>query len=285
MNARHKVYADPKTFWQEVSPHLRREESKNSLCLGLTYNFLTDRKGCFYQAALFEGSELLGAIVGSQYLTNRNLLVTPVKDSTSARVLLEAFLRANLSVKVTGIIGETTTANFYRALFEQAGWQTKTNMDQGIYKCTQVKLPQITKDLVFRFAELRDCTKLGQWIEDFHREAVPHDPPVIGVEAAQAKIDKKMIMVLERKGELLSMAGWSRDLGSSCSVNLVFTPPSQRKNGYGSIVTGLLTKHFLSQGKKEVSLYTDMSNPTSNKVYQEIGYELVCHSVQIGLNK
>lgn len=128
-----------------------------------------------------------------------------------------------------------------------------------------------------------DIKVVGEWIEAFHHEAVPHDPPVIGAELAKAKIDKQMIYVLEKNGGLVSMAGWSRDRETSCSVNLVFTPKPLRKKGYASVATAMLTQHLLNNGKKETILYTDMTNPTSNKIYVDVGYEFVCDSVHFGI--
>jgi predicted GNAT family acetyltransferase len=33
---------------------------------------------------------------------------------------------------------------------------------------------------------------------------------------------------------------------------------------------------LLDQGKQFTSLFTDLSNPTSNSIYQKIGYQPVC---------
>ena len=46
------------------------------------------------------------------------------------------------------------------------------------------------------------------------------------------------------------------------------TPPAHRGNGYGSAATGLCTQMLLDEGLPEVCLFTDLANPTSNKIYQ-----------------
>ncbi len=136
----------------------------------------------------------------------------------------------------------------------------------------------------FRKAELRDVPTIGEWIEAFHEEATPHDPPVNGIELAEAKIKNNMVFVLERNGVLVSMSCWTRDIETSCCVNLVYTPKALRKQGFASIATAKLTQLLLDSGKSETNLYTDMANPTSNKIYQEIGYEFVCDSIHCGVN-
>ena len=281
MDAHLKVYADAKLFWREIAPHLRTEEAKNSLILGLSYIFQSDPSACLFQAALFGDEGFLGAAVVSSYLAKHNLLPSPLKDGDHAKRLFEAAKIAG--IEVTGLVGEVTTANLYRELFHRSGLQSKTHMTQGIYRCVNLRMPRIPAALKFRAAEIGDCGKIGEWIENFQIEAVPHDPPVKGRDVAEAKITKKMIYVIERSGELLAMAAWSRDIETSCSINMVFTPKSLRKQGYGSLVTALLTHRLLHRGKKETNLYTDMSNPTSNKIYQGLGYEFVCNSIHFGV--
>ncbi len=276
-----KVYDDPKQFWNEVSPYLKKEEAKNSLCLGLSYIFQSKQDDCLYQSALFNGEEVAGALVVSRYRTNHNLLPSPVSNKQVAQVLFNEFLKSE--VAITGVVGEKETASIYRQLFEELGYKTKTHMTQGLYKCTKVKMPSSLDENSFRKAELKDVEKIGEWMESFHAEAVPHDPPINGVEAAKAKIENNMIYVVEKDKELVSMAAWSRDIETSCSVNLVFTPKTLRKKGYASIATAKLTQHLLDTGKRETNLYTDMTNPTSNKIYMDVGYEFVCDSVHFGV--
>jgi predicted GNAT family acetyltransferase len=276
-----KVYDDAKRFWDEVSPFLRREEAKNSLCLGLSYTFRSNPEDCVYQSALFNDDTLLGAIVVSRYRTNVNFLPTPIASSESAQKLFDSFKKA--SIAVTGIVGELQTAKTYQSLLEECGHRTRVHLKQGIYRCRQVIHPRASEKIHFRKADQRDIPIIGEWIEAFHKEAVPHDPPVNGVEQAETRIKKEMIFVVEQGGDLVSMSCWSRDIETSCSVNLVYTPQALRKQGFASIATAKLTQHLFDSGKSETNLYTDMLNPTSNKIYQEIGYEFVCDSIHYGV--
>jgi predicted GNAT family acetyltransferase len=64
-------------------------------------------------------------------------------------------------------------------------------------------------------------------------------------------------------------------------VGPVYTPPEHRRHGFGSAVTAHVTRHLIEQGAR-VMLFTDASNPTSNAIYQAIGYRLIDHMVQTG---
>jgi hypothetical protein len=275
-----KIYKSAQEFWTEVSPHLLRDEAKNGMQLGLINGFRTDAKDCLLLAARFDGKKCLGTVLGSRYLRNINVIPS-ASTGTATEELYQAVVKSG--IKANGIVGELKVANEFRKLFENSGRTITVNMRQGIYRCRKVVPPPVPRGLVFRQADAADAKKIGAWVEDFQLEAVPHDPPVDGVDFARKRIKAGLIFVIERKGKLLSMAAKARDIGTSCSVNLVFTPKIERKQGYASVVTARLTQHLLKEGRRETTLYTDMSNPTSNRIYQKIGYKFVCDSIHYGI--
>jgi predicted GNAT family acetyltransferase len=55
-------------------------------------------------------------------------------------------------------------------------------------------------------------------------------------------------------------------------VGPVYTPPARRGHGYGSAVTALASQSGIDAAATHVVLYTDLSNPTSNSIYQAIGF-------------
>lgn len=66
-------------------------------------------------------------------------------------------------------------------------------------------------------------------------------------------------------------------------VGPVYTPPEHRRQGYGAAVTAALTDALLAEGSR-VMLYADADNPTSNSIYQQIGYRLVDTVVRYDFN-
>jgi len=49
--------------------------------------------------------------------------------------------------------------------------------------------------------------------------------------------------------------------------------------GYGGAVTATVSAERLAAGRQFCFLYTDLANPTSNRIYLNIGYEPVCDSL------
>ncbi|MNT82395.1 FR47-like protein [compost metagenome] len=91
-------------------------------------------------------------------------------------------------------------------------------------------------------------------------------------------IQKQNVYLWIVDGEIVSMANASRPTENGVSISGVYTPPAKRKIGYASAVVASLSQKMLDSGKKFCVLYTDLANPTSNKIYQEVGYKEVCDS-------
>jgi GNAT superfamily N-acetyltransferase len=80
-----------------------------------------------------------------------------------------------------------------------------------------------------------------------------------------------------------AMATLSRQVAGVCRVGTVYTPPERRRRGYGAAVTAAATQHALDAGAAEVVLYTDLANPTSNALYQRLGYRPVADRIALDL--
>jgi predicted GNAT family acetyltransferase len=62
------------------------------------------------------------------------------------------------------------------------------------------------------------------------------------------------------------------------TINYVFTPPSERGQGLAANAVACLSERQLNAGYSFCSLYTDAQFPTSNALYQRLGYYRVCES-------
>lgn len=76
-------------------------------------------------------------------------------------------------------------------------------------------------------------------------------------------------------GTPLAMAGVTPEVAGQVRVAPVYTPAPLRGRGYAGAVTAAVTRAVLGSGVREVLLFTDLDNPTSNGLYQRIGYRAV----------
>ena len=79
----------------------------------------------------------------------------------------------------------------------------------------------------------------------------------------------------------VSMAATTRPTVNGISISYVYTPPELRRKGYASAIVASVSQLMLDKGRKFCTLYTDQSNPTSNSIYQKIGYKPVADVVEV----
>lgn len=73
-------------------------------------------------------------------------------------------------------------------------------------------------------------------------------------------------------GTPVSMAAATSIVGGMIRVDPVCTPAHLRGRGYAGAVTAEVSRAALAAGATDVVLFTDPDNPTSNALYQRIGY-------------
>jgi predicted GNAT family acetyltransferase len=83
----------------------------------------------------------------------------------------------------------------------------------------------------------------------------------------------------DRGGETVSMAVSREPLHGVVRLSGVYTPPEKRKNGYAAACVHALSKQLGDAGYRCI-LYTDLSNPTSNSIYRQLGYRAVAEALR-----
>ncbi|MGW5373726.1 GNAT family N-acetyltransferase [Streptomyces sp. NPDC004009] len=73
-------------------------------------------------------------------------------------------------------------------------------------------------------------------------------------------------------GTPVSMAAATSLIGGMVRIDPVYTPAHLRGRGYAGAVTAEASRAALAAGAADVVLFTDPDNPTSNALYQRIGY-------------
>lgn len=67
-----------------------------------------------------------------------------------------------------------------------------------------------------------------------------------------------------------------------CRIGPVYTPARYRGQGIAGYVVGVLTQRVLGQGHR-ACLFTDQANPTSNALYQALGYRALGDTVELSV--
>ncbi|PFV77698.1 GNAT family N-acetyltransferase [Bacillus sp. AFS059628] len=272
------VYEEILTFKEEVTPFLEKNEQENNLILGILQ---------MIQQPIFMGlakQEEEIAVVFLQTEEKKQIIVATSEMPEEDIVELAKKL-TKVYPNVPGLIGNKKIVQ--RLAEEIAVLENKKTtiaMEQGVYELKQVK-KKWKGDGVFREVSSDELPLIEQWIYQFCEDVNLPTTKEEATQTAHTLITNRRLFGLEVDGKLVSVAAKTRPTTNNITVNFVYTPKEARKKGHASSCVAALSQRMLDEGYKTTTLYTDLANPTSNKIYQEIGYEQIAESVLIFLEK
>ena len=266
---------DASSFLEEAGPILTVAEAENNLILGLANRLKVDPEyeGPSYYAVIYDEGEIVAAAMRTS--PPRRLLLTRTPDSA-----LEPLLDDVVDLKPTGVVGPAETARVFASLWSRrTGIVSSVRTNLRIYQLDKVEpVPQPPGR--FRLATGSDLDTLARFEEAFTEE--------IGEAGARISTDTRIAnhsLFVWEDSEPVSCANAAGPTPTGMRVNLVYTPPAHRQKGYATACVAALSKHLLDSGRRFCFLFTDLANPTSNSIYQRIGYRPVCDFVDIQLAK
>ena len=261
-------HADAPGFLERARPWLLRAEAENNLILGIAGRLVADPGA----DAWFVTVERDDEVVGCAFLTPPlKLGVTRMPDAALPAVV---DVVREVWPDLPGVLGpEPTARNFALTWHASTGTPFTPGMRQRIYQLTRVTPPARVPAGALRTAKPQDVPLLLAWSDAFFTEA--------RIEARDSRttvaewMARGALFVWDVEGEPRCMAGRSADTPNGARIGYVYTPPAHRRRGYASACTAAVSQLLLDSGKRLCFLYTDLSNPASNRLYQDIGYEPV----------
>lgn len=264
-----KVYKAQDDFLKKYEDFFKSDEVKYELIWRIS-----KRKSIvtLMIASEIEDRFVLGVLAGANLIIASNTLE---KD-----VYKDIVMYMN-DVEYPGITGEKECCNIYDAVYNEVnGARLKVQMNQRIYKCTVVK--NYSKNIGFvRLANEGDLEVLIDWSVNFIEELGSERPSKAAMRSKlKEKLLSQRLYLLQVDDQIVSMAQRERAMNQTESIDYVYTPTNLRGNCYASRIVEELTKRVLSDGRV-ATLYTDLSNPTSNSIYMKIGYEPYCDAIAL----
>ena len=106
-------------------------------------------------------------------------------------------------------------------------------------------------------------------------EALPGGSPESPDEVLEHRLtDPDGGLVVWDDGGPVSLAGFGGPTPNGIRLGPVYTPPDKRGRGYASGARPPASRLLLASGRF-CFLFTDLANPTSNSIYQQVGYRPV----------
>lgn len=262
-------------FYARAEGFLLQHEAEHNLILGLCAALMKSNE--YKEPPLLLIAEEDGEPVGAVLQTPPfHPTVSMVKSPEVAEALAVA-VHAHQPV-ISGISGPVPSVEqFAMAWANLVGTSSRLDMRQRIYRLDGVQ-PVASVAGLLRRATPDDREVLRDWFAAFERDA--DLPPSADLDDKIKQLfvssTRAMYLWVDDHGTPISMAGTSGPTPHSIRIIAVYTPPEQRRKGYASATVAALSQLMLDSGYHFCTLYTDLDNPTSNHIYQEIGYQPVC---------
>ena len=259
-------------FLDLCGPFLEAREPEHQLTLGIIGHALA--RGAFPDDGALVAALANGRVVATAIWTPPwNVNLSEVDDAQAMRAIADALAGEDLG----GVNGPPEHAEaFARDWCGRTGYRYVEGMRQRSYALDKVAAPNDVPGHLRR-AGAGDRAVLAAWIDGFDREAM-------GSEAGRRDIDPmvdELISSSNRIGYIwedrvpVSMCQATGATPHGIRIGAVYTPPEVRRRGYASALVAAVSQAELDKGRRWCFLFTDLANPTSNRIYQAIGYRPV----------
>lgn len=269
-------FKDPHKFLPLSGQVLGQNESFYNLKLGLI-NGICDKK-IIPKLPIYLGIENQNELTGCALRSHDDKPLAISKLSIEEVESLICFLYEDTTL--VGVVGEVSTATKFRDLWiKRKNINYKLVMHLGVYEASKIIMPKINGTIFLATQNNKEI--LFEFICGFMEETFPQETKSSAeiYEIYERHIKNQSLYLLRNEfNEIVSMASYSRGTNTSGAVAFVYTKKAARGKGYGSLVTALVSEKILSS-KKIVNLFTDLSNPTSNSIYQKIGFKKIGENV------
>jgi RimJ/RimL family protein N-acetyltransferase len=273
------ITGDLDAYVTEAGDFLRADPVENTVPLGVVESLRASGVGAFGEGPLFGWWHSDAGVRGALLQTGTfPLLLSEMPDHAAAALADEL---AGRGVDLPGVTGHPTASRAFADIWEKrTGAIAEVRMRQRLFRLERLEPPEPRPDGTPRVATAADHALVLDWFTAFEEEASG------GGQVNATLIDDRIgyggVLLWEAEGRPVTVAGRTRVVSGMARIGPVYTPPEHRRRGYGAAVTAALTQATLDAGASHVVLFTDLANPTSNGIYQRIGFRAVSDRLVLG---
>ncbi len=269
---------DAASFLSLAGPLLSRDEARNQLALAIAAT-VVEHPDAYERSRFWVATERGEPVAAALRTSPHDLILADPLLPAALGPVLDAV--GTDDPDVPGVVGNVPhVEGAARVLASTTRRRPEQILSQGVFALREVREVMVVPGRP-REATDADRELLRTWMTDFLNEAVPD---------SQHHIDQ-----LERSLDIrsssadggfwfwedtapMSLAGYGGRTPTGIRVGPVYTPPRSRRRGYATALVAELSRWLLQRGHRSAFLFTDLSNPTSNRIYTDIGYERVAES-------
>jgi predicted GNAT family acetyltransferase len=196
-------------------------------------------------------------------------LLTSELDAALAGELVERWLAQDPDIP--GISADPATARAVGVAWRRhTGGRTSCRMREAMHVLTEVTDPPRPSPGRLRQATSAEQELLVAWEEAFALEAglaVSSEAPHL----VARRLASGGQFVWEDGAPVATLAV-SPAVAGTVRIGPVYTPPQHRRHGYASSAVAAASRRALAAGARQCMLFTDLANPTSNRIYATVGF-------------
>ncbi|MFC3583608.1 GNAT family N-acetyltransferase [Streptantibioticus rubrisoli] len=214
-----------------------------------------------------------GAVTGALVRTPPHHLLLTELPTRALAPLVDLYAAADPALP--GVAGPVATAEAFGAAWQRAT-RARPTVARGerLYRLGELAPPPPARGQGGRVAGPDDRALLVEWWTRF-AQVIGEPQPYRADRAVDDRLGYGGVSLWEDGGRPVSLAGATRQVAGTVRIGPVFTPEPSRGRGYASQVTSLVRRRALDAGAREVLLFTDLANSTSNALYQRLGFRPV----------
>ncbi|MHA1942583.1 MAG: GNAT family N-acetyltransferase [Candidatus Hodarchaeales archaeon] len=277
-NMKITYHSDISMFTNLVDSFLQQNEAENNLLFGILsrlknniHTYSDTEKPVFITVSKNNKVELV-----SIRTPPHNQLLSYTDKLNTINFLVEEL--SKIASDLPGVMGFKAGAlRFAQRWVMKNNISYKLDMHERIYQLDKVNKETLGPNH-FSLAIPDEKKLLLNYLEAFIKEALPKTSPE-EIKRSQKRlelaIENQKVYVLKIKEKIVSMVQRAGETPNGQTINMVYTPPAERRKGYATETVAKVSQKILHEGKKYCFLFTDLTNPTSNKIYQTIGYKPV----------
>jgi len=251
-------------FLAQHQETFENHESKYNILLGLSHRIRKARLKKGFR--LFSFGSRPGA--AALQMDGRNLVLGDLTPEECAK--LASFYS---DLDYPGVIGPDSVADWFVQSAGSAHFHAPTDM--GIFELKgSPKKPPVPGN----FERSDDIYRVVKWLTAFHEEVEGREFGARDKEDLRQRAEHSPFFFWMMDASPVAMAAIVREGKKGATIGAVYVPKEERGHRYGEAVVASVGDEILRRGKEFSSLYADMANPAANKIYERIGYQLLCHS-------
>lgn len=274
------VFTQAKEFEAKAKPFLMENEDVYSLFYGVLQGIKAGR----YENPFMAMIEVNDHIVALFQMTPPHPLNLIIIDESKMDdiLMLASHELSERKLPIQSAVGLKSVVNAFSEKWQKTSkCKARLLMDQGLYRLDKVDQSLERSPGSWRYARRDEAPFLATWYKAFESDTGLKNSPLAEIKKKVNQfLEDEEVFFWEDKGKVVSMMKKARPSERGVTVSFVYTPQEERKKGYATTMVAAGSEELLKTYDFCV-LYTDMMNPTSNKIYQEIGYQKIADSIHI----